>query len=874
MIFQTTRRVAQQFGCTSLKTRVTVLTLMLFIAAVWLLAFRAIQELRRDFQEEIITQQATIAHYISVTIEDEIASRIRSLITIATRIKPEWLRDQKAMSGFLEQRLIILGLFKLGIYTIAKDGRGVADYPVLEGRAGDNYDQLDYFKDVMATGLSVISKPYFFSSSKQPAVVIAVPIKDETSTVVGVLAGANGIIGNDIFRDIYKNTERFGMDIHVISLRDNLFVTSTDPSRVLQSMLPAGRNLQYDRYLHGYEGSGIAVNAQGLTVLSSSVAIHGTPWFVVAEISTEKAFSRIENTKQHLYWEAGGLSLLFAGLIWLFLHREMVPLSRHAAALRQMTAGEVPLQTVAVEGSAEIRQLMESFNQLYVQIRSQEAILQESETRFRHLADSVSVLIWLADTSKFYFYFNKVWMDFTGRTFAQEVGNGWTEAVHPDDLQPCIDTYVKCFDARQSFAMEYRLLRHDGEYRWIYDQGAPRYDANGIFIGYVGGCIDITDRKLAEERLVEARKAAEAASHAKSAFLAMMSHELRTPMTGVIGMADFLSGTPLNEDQRLYIDTMRSSARTLLTVLNDILDYSKIDAGRLLIDHVAFDAVTLAAEAVRLFWPKAEENADSLGLDTDGLTTLFVKGDPIRIKQVLGNLISNAIKFTKNGKVMVRLRYREADNYLHLLFEVEDTGIGISPSDLGCLFLPFSQANVGATRKFGGTGLGLAISKHLVELMGGEISVTSQPGWGSLFRFSCLVEHAGPEDFATDPQQVLDVRPMTILLAEDNPINRMIVKIGLEQRHHRVTMVENGAQAYEAAAKQQFDLILMDMQMPVMDGAEATRLIRTLPLPFSKVPIVALTADTLTEHRVAYMEAGLTDFVAKPIRHYRKPVFC
>ncbi|MEI6557766.1 MAG: ATP-binding protein [Rhodospirillaceae bacterium] len=866
MVVPGRKRVLRRLGRTSLKARVTVLTLALFVAGIWLLAFRATQEMRQGFQEEIAAQQSTMVHYIAGGIEDQISSRVNALSAVAARIRPEWLNDSPVLAEFLSQRLTILGLFKFGLFAIRTDGTAVADYPVLPGRTGMVFDQLEYFREVMATRRPAIGKPRLGQFSQQPVVVIAVPIRDAAGAVIGVLAGSNPIAGTEMFNTVHLNPDQARMDIHVFSRRDSLFVTSTDATRILQPAPSAGRNRQHDRYMAGWEGSGVAVSSRGVEELSSAAGVPGTSWFVVAVLPTEVAFSRIATAERRLYREAAGLSLVLSLLIWLFLYREMAPLSRHAAALRRMTAGEQPLQTARVEGSAEIRQLIESFNQLCVRLRQQEAVLQESEGRFRHLADSVPVLIWLAGTDKLCFYFNKRWQDFTGRSHEQEDGNGWVEGVHPDDLQSCFDTYVTSFDARQPFAMEYRLRRHDGEYRWLLDQGTPRHDATGTFIGYVGGCIDITDRKLAEDRLIEARQSAEAASRAKSAFLAMMSHELRTPMTGVIGMADFLSETPLNHDQKLYIDTMRSSARTLLTVLNDILDYSKIDADRLTLNCVAFDAVALTVETARLFWPKAEENGSTISLDTGGLPSLIVKGDPTRIKQVLGNLMSNAVKFTTSGKIAVRLGCRPSGERLGLEFEVEDTGIGISEADLGRLFLPFSQTDVGATRKFGGTGLGLAISRRLVELMGGEIGATSRLGRGSLFRFTVAVEPGTLEAAAAvEPQSAAAVRPLTILLAEDNPINRMIVKVGLEQRHHRVTVVENGVQAYEAAAGQRFDLILMDMQMPVMDGPEATRRIRTLPAPLSEVPIVALTADAVSEHRAIYMEAGLTDFLTKPI---------
>jgi CheY-like chemotaxis protein len=268
---------------------------------------------------------------------------------------------------------------------------------------------------------------------------------------------------------------------------------------------------------------------------------------------------------------------------------------------------------------------------------------------------------------------------------------------------------------------------------------------------------------------------------------------------------------------------------------------------------------------VRLFWPKAEENACSLTIDLGTPGSLPVRGDPTRIKQVLGNLVSNAVKFTRKGSVSVTLGQTRSDDRVRLEFRVEDTGIGIAEADLGKLFVPFSQVGSDTSRKFGGTGLGLAISQRLAQMMGGEIQVTSRPHAGSVFRFSCLVEAGQTPADRADSRPAAMVPPKSILLAEDNPVNRQIVKLALEHRGHRVTAVENGLEAYKKAAIEAFDVILMDMQMPVMDGTAATRLLRTLPPPHGRIPVVALTADALAEHRAAYMAAGLSDFLTKPI---------
>ena len=270
------------------------------------------------------------------------------------------------------------------------------------------------------------------------------------------------------------------------------------------------------------------------------------------------------------------------------------------------------------------------------------------------------------------------------------------------------------------------------------------------------------------------------------------------------------------------------------------------------------------SDMVRLFSAKASENGNIIIAEVGEIHSLIVEGDPTRLRQVLGNLVSNAVKFTKQGSIKVRMRHVPAEAGLRLEFEVEDTGIGISEAEMGRLFQPFSQVDTGTARQFGGTGLGLAICKRLVSMMGGEIGADSRFGRGSVFRFSCMVGKGTLSSPKHEPQMA-PVEPMDILLAEDNAINRMIIQVGLEKLQHRVTVVENGLEAYEAASGRRFDLVLMDMQMPVMDGAEATRRIRALTKPLSDVPIVALTADAITEHREAYVAAGLDGFLTKPV---------
>ncbi|MFZ4756644.1 MAG: ATP-binding protein [Burkholderiaceae bacterium] len=379
---------------------------------------------------------------------------------------------------------------------------------------------------------------------------------------------------------------------------------------------------------------------------------------------------------------------------------------------------------------------------------------------------------------------------------------------------------------------------------------------------------DIAERQRYEQELRRARDAAESAASAKAQFLAMMSHELRTPMTGIIGMVDLLQDARMSDEQKHFVSVLRSSAQSLLTVLNDVLDYSKIEAGRLQLESIDFRPADIAREVVELLSQAASQRGNTLSAQWRPGAAQALAGDPTRLRQVLFNLVGNAIKFTERGQVTIEGDTRTMpDGKVMLTFEVVDTGVGIAPDVLPTLFRPFQQADSSTTRRFGGTGLGLAICRHLVEAMGGRIEVESRPGEGSTFRISAPLEPATglPPETAHEAAALPSVRAMRLLVAEDNPTNRLLIGTRLRRAGHSVDLVENGLRAVDAARDADWDLILMDMQMPELDGVGATRAIRALPGPRSRVPIVALTADALPEFRERYMSSGLDDYMTKPI---------
>ncbi len=519
-----------------------------------------------------------------------------------------------------------------------------------------------------------------------------------------------------------------------------------------------------------------------------------------------------------------------------------------------------------------------------------EEALRESEQRFVTLAEAAPVGIFQTDEMGQTIYANTAWGHITGRDPEAALGSGWLETIHPEDRERILRESSEGISQRSSFQTEARCLKPDGTITWFYCQVNPKLDSNNNVLGYIGTLTDISDRKQAEAQLQRINEELLRATKLKDEFLANMSHELRTPLNAILGMSEALLDQVLgsvNERQQKAIGNIERSGRHLLELINEILDLSKIASGKMELNRTSTSITNLCSSSEVFVRQQAfQKNIQIISNIPPNLRDLNI--DERRIKQVLINLLTNAVKFTPNsgriifsvavgygntwlGEAQIPNQIRSEDSPM-ILFQINDTGIGIAEKDLSRLFQPFVQVDSNLNRQYEGTGLGLAMVKQIVELHGGQVTVESQLGQGSCFTVALPYEMSDPSILQPTTESTTTVMASSehaiaplILLAEDNEANISNFTIYLTALNYRLIVANNGQEAIALAKSEKPDIILMDIQMPIMDGLEATRLIRA-DAEIADIPIIALTALAMQGDRERCLEVGANEYISKPVR--------
>jgi len=718
-----------------------------------------------------------------------------------------------------------------GVFATDASGRLTAVVPSTPEIVGKDFSYRDWYRGAITTQRPYVSEAYTTAIRGEARVVAVASVvrRPENNQVVGILSVVYDLQAVQGFSQGLADAQ--GVSLRITDQRGTVVAA---PGAEGNQLVDAGAEPGVATALGGQESMHTTVDAGGNELLSASAPVSGLGWTVTAQVPTDTAYASLG------------------------------PLRSTVLAIAVLL-GQVLLGGLVLMARSQ-RQRREAERSLLEREEATRGILEAAADAFVSIDLGGVVRTWSAQSQALF-----------GWTSEQACGTSLGELIVPPALRGrhaagllrLVTTGTPTILGQRT---QLTALHRDG-HEFPVELVIWQSEAGGT-VSFNAFVHDISDRKRHEAQLATARDEALEASRAKSDFLAVMSHELRTPMNGVMGMTSLLLGTTLSPQQRDYAETVRTSADSLLGLLNDVLDLSKVEADMLELEVLDFDLHPVVRDVVHLMDAGAQEKGIALTADIDDDVRLALCGDPARLRQVLLNLVGNAVKFTETGSVRLRVlagspRGADTDTDLLLRFEVTDTGIGIAPQACDRLFEAFSQADASTTRNYGGTGLGLAISKSLVALFGGKIGVDSEVGVGSTFWFTAHFLAGAPSVAEAAQTYVPKPPPATpglVLVVDDNATNQKIAVRMLETLGHRADVAASGVEAVRACAQVPYDLVLMDCRMPFMDGYEATVTIRAAEKGGRRTPIVAMTASAMAADRQRCLDVGMDDYLSKPVR--------
>jgi signal transduction histidine kinase/BarA-like signal transduction histidine kinase len=801
----------------SAKVRVGV-WLVLSLAVIWSMA---IYDLQRSLDSESHSAEQ-VAIFQAQAFAENARSTIKRINEITLDLRPHWVNNRQGFSELIQTRQEHSADIAFQVAIIGADGH--MDYSNLATTSERVYlGEREHFRvhlNAVGADRLFISKPVLGKVSGKWSIQFTRPILDKTR-FAGVLVVS---VSPTAFAE-FSQKNAFGFDKISTMVADGGVIMARHPGNDEY----VGKTLSDAPYLT--EAAPLSGHYRRVSLVDGVERIFG--FFRIPEYGVTLVVGQSVKIALAPYFAHRQLVLLVSGVISILLALLLI-LQFRSRSVRETMERQVQ------ESREMLWSAVDSVDEALVIYDKDDRLAYCNEQYRAHHRGSAAMLV-------------------PGRRFEEIVRSG-AEQGHYPEAEGRLDEWVaERLEAHLSGNAD--SIQKTAGGRWL--RIVERLTPDGFRVGFR---VDITE-------LYEAKAAAEEANRAKSDFLANMSHEIRTPMNGILGMTEVLLDSPLSREQRDYLSVVKASGDSLLTIINDILDFSKIEAGRLELEAIAFELEKTMASAISA--QQTQIAAKGLAIETqiDADLPRAIVGDPVRLGQVITNLLGNAVKFTETGKITVGLRRIGSIDAIsvHLELSVTDTGIGIAQDKLASIFKPFVQSDSSVTRNFGGTGLGLTISSQLVQRMGGTLRVDSALGQGSrfFFDFTAAIADQSPSPLSEPPASAEPppIRPLAILLVEDNKINQRLMLAILSKSGHRVTIAANGFEALDRLAEQTFDVALMDVQMPELDGLETTRRIREREaVDGTHLPIIALTASALVGDKDSCTAAGMDDYLTKPVQ--------